>query len=207
MTELIPLFPTPFLRAPGALDRALVNGLVDHFVSRADRDNNSSAHLTHTAMLKPEDSPLLVQAAHAIGPLLAELGESLLGERLGWSLKEVWVNVLETGGHQATHNHANSFISGVAYLTECHPDACTVFMKPMGGADFTFRHDHAGVRQGPFNASRWVSPQPEPGDIVLFPSGLLHAVPHNPGPRRITMAFNAIPTHMDSWGYRITFGG
>ena len=41
----------------------------------------------------------------------------MFGERLGWSLKEMWVNVLDTGGRQAMHNHANSFISGVVYLT------------------------------------------------------------------------------------------
>ena len=52
----------------------------------------------------------------------------MFGERLGWSLKEMWVNVLDTGGRQAMHNHANSFISGVVYLTPTHPDARTVFL-------------------------------------------------------------------------------
>lgn len=33
------------------------------------------------------------------------------------------------------------------------------------------------------------------------------AVPPNPGQRRITMALNAILTHIDSWGYKIRFGG
>jgi len=40
---------------------------------------------------------------------------------------------------------------------------------------------------------------------VLFPSFLMHAVPPNEGDRRITMAFNAIPTRLDSWGYAIQF--
>jgi hypothetical protein len=35
----------------------------------------------------------------------------------------------------------------------------------------------------------------------------MHAVPPNPGDRRITMAFNAIPTGLESWGYKISFGG
>jgi hypothetical protein len=43
--------------------------------------------------------------------------------------------------------------------------------------------------------------------VVLFPSYLMHAVPTNPGVRRITMAFNAIPASLESWGYKITFGG
>ncbi len=207
MQEVVGLFPTPFMRIPGALRPELVRGLTAHFSARAGQANNSSANLVHTAMLKPSDSPLLVEAASLITPLLADFGMLLFGERLGWSLKEMWVNVLDTGGRQAMHNHANSFISGVAYLTHTHPQARTVFMRPPGGTDFSFKNDHAGVNTGPYNAEKWISMPPEPGDVVLFPSYLLHAVPTNPGERRISLAFNAVPTHLDSWGYRISFSG
>ena len=205
--EVIGLFPTPFMRAPGALTRELVRGLVAHFGALTDRENNSSANLVHTALLQPGDSPLLVDVAARITPLLAEFGVLLFGERLGWSLKEMWVNVMEQGGRQAMHNHANSFISGVVYLTATHPESRTVFMKSPGGTEFSFKNDHAGVTTGPYNSDKWISMQPEPGDVVLFPSYLMHAVPGNPGERRITLAFNAIPTRLDSWGYKIAFGG
>ena len=205
--EVIGLFPTPFMRVRGTLDPHLVAGLVAHFSAQADRENNSSALLSHTAMLKPGDSPLLVEAAGLITPKLTEFGALLFGERLGWSLKEMWVNLLETGGRQAMHNHANSFISGVVYLTPTHPESSTVFMKAPGGTDFAFRNDHAGMHPSPYSADKWVSPVPEPGDMVLFPSYLMHAVPPNQGGRRITMAFNAIPTRLDSWGYTIGFSG
>jgi hypothetical protein len=207
MHEVIGLFPTPFMRVPGAFDSRLVDGLVGHFSTAAFQPNNSSANLTHTALLRPSDSPLLVEAATAITPLLGEFGALLFGERLAWSLKEMWVNVLDTGGRQAMHNHANSFISGVAYLTPTHPEARTVFMRSPGGTDFSFKNDHAGITTGPYNADKWISMPPEPGDIVLFPSYLMHAVPPNPGERRITLAFNAIPSQLDSWGYKISFSG
>lgn len=206
-SEVFGLFPTPFLRAAGALDGVLVRALAAHFSAQADRDNSSSTNLSHTAMLKPGDSPLLVQAAALLTPRLAEFGALLFGEALGWSIKEMWFNVLDAGGRQAMHNHANSFISGVVYLTPTHPDSRTVFMKSPGGTDFAFRNDHAGVTQGPYNADKWISPHPEPGDLVLFPSYLMHAVPPNVGERRITMAFNAIPTRLDSWGYALGFSG
>jgi len=119
MDEVIGIFPTPFLRVSGALNPALVQGLVAHFRDQAVRDNNTSPRLTHTAMLRPTDSPLLVEAAALITPKLVDFGALLFGERLGWALKEMWVNVLDTGGHQAMHNHANSFISGVVYLKRC----------------------------------------------------------------------------------------
>jgi hypothetical protein len=207
MNEVYRLFPTPFMRAPGALGSALVAGLVEHFTARATRDNSSSANLAHTEMLKPGDSPLLVDAARLITPLLSEFGVQLFGERLGWSLKEMWVNVLDQGGRQAMHNHANSFISGVVYLTPCHPGSQTVFMKSPGGSDFLFKNDHQGMTPNEFCADKWVSPAPEPGDMVLFPSYLMHAVPPNQGERRITLSFNAIPTQLNSWDYLIRFSG
>ena len=205
MSEVIGLFPTPFMRVPGALDRVLVSRLVEHFGALAVRENNSSMKLSHTEMLRPGDSPLFVQAAALITPRLADFGALMFGERLGWSLKEMWVNVLDTGGHQAMHNHANSFISGVVYLTATHPASQTVFMKSPGGTDFAFKNDHAGTTPGAYSADKWISPAPQPGDLVLFPSYLMHAVPPNPGERRITLAFNAIPIRLDSWGYAVSF--
>jgi len=207
MDELIGLFPIPFMRAPAVLGRPLVAGLVDHFVARATRDNNSSTRLTHTEMLRPGDSPLFVEAAQLVTPKLVDFGSHLFGERIGWSIKEMWVNVLDAGGHQAMHNHANSFISGVVYLTPTHPGSTTVFMRSPGGTDFMFRNDHKGMTPSEFNADKWISPQPQPGDMVLFPSYLMHAVPPNQGERRISLAFNAIPTRLDSWGYVIRFSG
>jgi uncharacterized protein (TIGR02466 family) len=205
MDEVFGLFPIPFMRARAALPSTLVGALAQHFAAAATRDNNSSSNLSHTAMLRPSDSPLLADAASLISPKLVEFGVHLLGERLPWSLKEMWVNVLDSGGRQATHNHANSFASGVVYLTPSHPSSHTVFMKSPGGNDFLFRNDHQGMKPGEFCADKWISPAPEPGDMVLFPSYLMHAVPPNQGERRVTLSFNAIPSQLDSWGYVVRF--
>ncbi len=203
--EVLGLFPVPFLRAPATLAEPLLAGLVKTFSQRAVRDNNSSPQLSHTELLRPQDNPLFLEAAAAIGPKLVDFGALLFAERIGWSIKEMWVNVLDTGGRQAMHNHANSFISGIVYLTATDPSSRTVFMKSPGGTDFTFRNDHAGTTPTAFSADKWISPEPGPGDMVLFPSYLMHAVPPNAGARRITLSFNAIPTRLDSWGYAIQF--
>jgi uncharacterized protein (TIGR02466 family) len=158
-------------------------------------------------MLRPSDSPLFVKAAALVAPKLIDYGAHLFGERLAWSVKEMWVNVLGTGGRQAMHNHANSFISGVVYLTPTHPSSQTVFMKSPGGTEFMFKNDHPGVAPSEYSADKWISPAPQPGDLVLFPSYLMHAVPPNQGDRRITLSFNAIPAQLDSWGYVIRFSG
>lgn len=207
MDEVYRLFPTPFMRARGVLGKSLLAGLVEHFTAHATRDNTSSPNLVHTAMLKPGDSPLLGDAAGLIVPKLVDFGVHLFGERLPWALKEMWVNVLDRGGRQAMHNHANSFISGVVYLTATHASSQTVFMKSPGGTDFLFKNDHKGMTPNEFCADKWVSPAPDPGDMLLFPSYLLHAVPPNQGERRITLSFNAIPAQLNSWDYLIRFGG
>jgi hypothetical protein len=207
MNEVFGLFPVPVMRVRGVLPPALIQALVEHFSSTAQLPNNNSANLSHTAMLAPSDSPLLIDVARLVTPKLSEFGALLFGEQMGWSLKEMWVNLLERGGYQAMHTHANSFISAVVYLTPTDPSSRTVFMRSPGGREFIFKNDHAGVVTGPYNAERWISPQPEPGDMVLFPSYLLHSVPHNEGERRITLAMNAIPARLDSWGYAINFSG
>ena len=133
MHEITGLFPTPFMRATNVLPNVLIEGLIDHFAKSVDLANSSSPYLSHTALLKPSGSPLLVDVAALLTPLLPEFGALLFGEPLGWSLKEMWVNVLDNGGRQAMHNHANSFISGVVYLTPTDPAARTVFMRAPGG--------------------------------------------------------------------------
>ncbi len=205
--EVIPLFPTPVYRSRGVLGSQLVEALIAHFTALATDPNKSSDGLAHTRMLQPSESPLFVEAAARITPKLADFGQQLFGERLAWMLKEMWVNVLDSGGHQSVHNHANSFISGIVYLTATHPESQTVFMKALGGTDFKFKNDHARVLSGPYNSDKWISPAPTPGDMILFPSYLLHSVPPNRGERRISLAFNAIPAQLDSWGYVVRFSG
>jgi uncharacterized protein (TIGR02466 family) len=199
--EIFGIFPTPIMRARATLPPPLLSKLIDRFTALAVKDNNASANLSHTEMLRPNETPLFGEAAELIGPRVIEFGAHLFGEKLPWLLKEMWVNVLDGGGRQVMHNHANSFVSGVVYLTPTHPGSQTVFMKPPAGHDFLFKNDHAGVKPGEFSADKWVSPAPEPGDMILFPSYLLHAVPPNQGKRRITLSFNAIPARLDSWGY------
>ena len=95
----------------------------------------------------------------------------------------------------------------MVYLTPTHESSQTVFMKSPGGTSFVFKNDNERTLPSEFTADKWVSPAPEPGDVLLFPSYVLHAVPHNQGERRITLAFNAIPAQVDSWGYRVKFSG
>jgi uncharacterized protein (TIGR02466 family) len=205
MDQIEPLFPIPLLRSPGLIPPALLAEAIQHIESAHTEQNLRSDRLFHTDVADPRGHPLFSRISALLEPKLADFGQLLFGERLPWQVKEMWTNVLEPGGSQTLHSHANSFASGVIYLTDAHPACRTVFVRPPGGADFSFRHHTRSATMGPYSAGKYVLPEAHPGDIVLFPSYLYHEVPPNPGVRRLTIAFNAIPDHLDCWGYRIQF--
>lgn len=203
--QVFPLFPTPAMHVPGALPIDLVRVVLDRVLAEARDTNSKSDLLSHTKMVRPEEDALFAKIPPLIAAHLGEFGALLFGEKLVWHIKEIWVNVLETGGNQALHNHANSFISGVIYLTEQHPGSGTVFHKALGGSNYSFVNQNARTRLGPYSASRWQIPRVSPGDMILFPSYMLHDVPTNKGARRVTMAFNCLPEQLDSFGYTVRF--
>jgi uncharacterized protein (TIGR02466 family) len=205
MDEIEPLFPIPLMRSPGLLSPELKDAAVAAIRSSRIESNLRSGQLFHTEVADPRDNNLFQTIADLTLPKLVDFGELLFGEKLSWTVKEMWTNMLEAGGNQTMHAHANSFISGIFYLTPSHPASRTVFIRPPGGSDFSFRHHTRSAAIGPYNAGKYVLPEAEPGDLVLFPSYLYHEVPRNHGEQRITIAFNAIPDHLDCWGYRVTF--
>ena len=205
MAETFELFPTPVMRIPALLSAEAALALSERLSLATTVANQRSPQLSHTRILRPGDDTALDAVVGQIGPHLQAFGQLLFGESLRWLVKEMWVNVLQHGGSQSLHNHANCFASGVLYLSPCDASACTRFSRPLGGAEFVFRNTHASMETGPFNADKWNAPLPAPGDLILFPSYLLHEVPVNLGGERVTLAFNAIPDRLDAWGYGVGF--
>ena len=203
--EIEGLFPIPLLRSRRLLEPALVAALARQINDAHVKKNAKSSQLSHTEIVGPDANDLYRRLAAAAAPKLVDFGVLLFGDRLNWTIKEMWTNALDTGGAQSMHAHANSFVSGVVYLSPSHPSANTVFVRNPGSNEFTFRHNSRTAQVGPYNAGKWVTPEIEPGDMVLFPSYLLHEVPRNQGGPRLTLAFNAIPDRLDSWGYGLSF--
>jgi uncharacterized protein (TIGR02466 family) len=205
VTQVIGLFPIPVMRVEKLLSGDLISSFTDQIRTAHTTANWKSDRLGHTPIATPQSKAMFLEVSKLATPKLAEFGELLFGETLQWSIKEIWVNVLDAGGRQAVHTHANSFISGVVYLTRSHPSANIVFHKSLGGSDFIFSNHNKNARIGPFNGSKWVMPEISAGDLVLFPSYLLHEVPTNQGEQRISISFNAIPGRLDNFGYAIRF--
>ena len=199
------VFPTPVMRVEKFLDTALIDVLVNDIRQNRQQKNAHSDLLSHSEVIHPDSNSHYHTLGEQAAPFIRDFGFLLFGENLEWSIKEIWMNILSTGGHQMMHNHANSFISGVVYLTECHSSTHTLFHREMGARQFNFSNAHADSAITAYNAERWAASDVERGDLLLFPSYMLHAVPENEGKERITVAFNALPARLKSWDYEVKF--
>ena len=101
-----------------------------------------------------------------------------------------WGNTLTKGQPISVHQHPNSYISGVFYLT---PGSSIHFHNPLQTEDlFTFR---PVIQWDPNNIHTWqvLHLEPKPGWMFLFPSKLNHHVDNNETDYRYSIAFNTLP--------------
>ncbi len=96
--EVFGLFPTPVMLVPGCLDAELVAAMLTRLDSTAQTGNSQSGRLSHSRILAPESDALLARASKLVTPHLVAFGALLFGERLDWSVKEIWANFLQAGG-------------------------------------------------------------------------------------------------------------
>lgn len=202
MSKVIGLFPTPLMKIDGFLNSESLQPFTKQAQSLHRQANTADNQLSHTQMINPREDAIYLRLTESVTPYLVTFGELLFAEKLQWFVKEMWMNVLDHGGSQFMHTHANSFISGIIYITKPHPSTSTIFRKNTGGGEYIFKND---VPLNHYSSDTWMLPDVEPGDMVLYPSYLLHGVPPNEGEQRITIAFNAIPHQLDSLGYKIRF--
>src|SRR6202158_2522986 len=120
MDQIEPLFPIPLLRSPRLLSPALNEAAVAEIRHDRIENNLRSDQLVHTGVAHPRGDKLFEALAYPAVPKRADFGVLLFGERLRWTVKEMWTNMLETGGNQTLHDHANCFVSGIIYLTSSH---------------------------------------------------------------------------------------
>ena len=99
-----------------------------------------------------------------------------------------WATKLNKGISSVTHNHVNSYLSGVYYLTE---GSNIEFLNPLE----QLWNFHAIKKPNPNNPRSFqsFSITPTINTLILFPSFLLHHVHPPKDSKRISIAFNIIP--------------
>jgi len=100
-----------------------------------------------------------------------------------------WVNVNPPGGYNSPHQHSDAHLSGVYYV-----DVPKSKSDSGGAIEFLSPHPVrilSTLVRSPLFSDR-VRIQPSAGDLIIFPSQLLHWVhPNDSGKPRVTVAFNA----------------
>ena len=109
-------------------------------------------------------------------------------EELDVYITQSWLNIIKPGESQHEHSHANSFVSGVFYVSTVEDDKITFGdpnAKTRGALKISLGEYHM------WNSSSWYFPVVN-GDLVLFPSWLSHKVERNEKATkdRLSLSFN-----------------
>jgi len=117
-----------------------------------------------------------------------------------FKITQSWVNCAKPQQMTSPHPHPNSIISGCMYLDLPNNDGQIIFLKY--GSDNGQNTQYSmipnykpGLSRDPITSDFQHSVKVKNGDIVLFPSYAMHAVPPtNSGKDRWSLAFNSMPT-------------
>lgn len=102
-------------------------------------------------------------------------------DKSDWELW-AWANVNDPGSENREHTHTGYFLSGTIYFQST--DTGPIEFLPY---QYVYKQTHV---DWPYNGTAYY--YPEDGDLLLFPSYLLHKIHKNPSNKqRVNIAFNA----------------
>jgi uncharacterized protein (TIGR02466 family) len=209
MPEIVPFFAVPFAFArhpdPGALNAALRELFLARAAEGAAYANprpitqrNAPLFESRFDLFRWTETPvqqLKEFCWHEMLGALCELNryDAAMRSRL-LIYNDAWFHVTRRGGYFSLHNHPNASWSGVYCVDAGKPDAgerggALTFVNPTLTSSMHLDAGNASYA-GAF-ASGIRSLHMEPGQLVLFPSWVLHEVtPFEGDGERITVAFN-----------------
>lgn len=180
------LFPTPVMF--GHLEKGFTNTELEFINNLEMRENYNNSVSTNTYILNsPELLEIRLFVEEKINFYFQEIYKPT--KELNIYITQSWVNLTLPGQNHHSHNHPNSFISGVLYISASNKVDALQFHNQRTMPQLHIRPtiDHE------FNCQTW-SYAVETGDIVLFPSQLVHNVDqiadHADRTKRISLSFN-----------------
>lgn len=132
---------------------------------------------------------LQIKLDHHVAQFLKQLQyQATVKKDLG--MTDCWVNIMPPGAQHTVHLHPRSVISGTFYVSVARDSSAIQFEDPRLGL---FMNSPALKSAAKTVQSRFVSLQPQAGDVVLFESWLKHGVPVNKSKSktpRVSISFN-----------------
>jgi len=118
-------------------------------------------------------------------------------QKIQWRLQNSWAVRHNKGDWSQAHHHTNSVFSGVYYVRTNENSGNIVFTRTHDTVSTT-TFDFPYTNFNELN-SKSFGITPQTGEIVMFPSHLMHSVdPNNSDQIRYAVAFNFVPT--GTWG-------
>ena len=172
-----------------------------------DTDDLKSCHKyrynsqdVHTQQIKKEDGKRILEKYPKIRDMLLDKFKFIAREHMQYLDKDYiittsWLTNTTKGTSSATHNHRNSFWSGVYYYQNDYPlgTAPISFYNPNQEiTSFNFTEDD--IESYNLRNTYTFSVKPESKTLLLFPSYLYHQImEHNINTNRLSLAFNIVP--------------
>ena len=120
-------------------------------------------------------------------------------------IHESWLNKAAPGSSQSMHNHGNSLISGVYYVSSTPQHPPLVFEKMPSNSDpfFSLRKHYSKANSNFTNKLAMPCTQ---GSLIMFNSYLFHGFGQNVTDQpRVSLAFNVLANLTEKDAYRIDF--
>ncbi len=126
---------------------------------------------------------------HALLPSIEVFSQRIAAKR-SIRLIDIWKNTYDKDGFQEVHDHLDQdvHISGCIFLEDQTKDTSKFYFFNRHNVELAVLK--AAVNHNGMLSNKWY-PNIKAGDIILFPSHVLHGVsPHNSSKTRTTISFN-----------------
>lgn len=179
------LFPTPVMRS--SIGRPFTDD------ERRFFERQQAAIHANALNVRSKDTQVLnASAMHGLRTIVLDAINQFAWKTISanprheFYLTQSWLNYTRPGEAHHRHRHTNSLVSGVLYVNaKKDSDAIVFYRNDVNQLLVT----EEGLNL--YNAPSWTFPVAT-GDLVLFPSGVMHGVDQTSGQHtRVSLAFNA----------------
>jgi hypothetical protein len=186
--ELVSLFPSCLLL--NKIEEPFTQDELDCILEYKDDVRANTGNITTNDVLVLEN-PRLFRLKKIVEETLQDYLMQLYNPINPNSIKLVvtqsWFNYTDKTQYHHKHHHHNSIISGCMYINAIKDKDSIVFTKRATGDNWQLQ----ALEQNYFNCNEFTV-NVGTGDVVLFPSNMLHSVPKtNHEHTRISLAFNS----------------
>jgi len=182
----INIFPTEvWIFPPPGEEKLKANELLKLSLELKESNRENSAEPRSARHSWRKDSPHLEPEFETASLYIKQILSAAcqkLGLKGGTREFDTWLNIIEPGGYQVSHNHAPNLLSGILFLSDCSETSRLILRDPR-----PTRQCFPETQQGPCE----IPVASSAGSAIIFPGWLEHWVEENRSARDSAyIAFN-----------------